>query len=271
MALIDADGARAAIWAAVGEATPVLVESGASPDAQLALAGATSLLGALARVPARDLGSTRGEVALFAPGTALTRPADPLLARLLAVAADRFDRVIVLPGSVALDEDLTRETLGRSPNVHVFASDGVSAAGMRSSGVRVHGEVLADLAFFLDYAPHRRLGLGTLDAFREDSERCWGVPLPPDNDDVSVTAGSLADWLRRIARHRTVRTDRAYVMIAAAMLGKRVEFRADGSGRLEAIARTWLADLAVQSLPPRLRPPRASVAPDAGGPVPAPG
>ncbi len=253
MTLIDSGAARQAIWAAIGDAAPKLLESGPNVEERLAAAGAAALLGPLPHVRVCDLGRTRGEVALLAPGPALCRPADALVARLLAVAALRFDRVIVLPSSVDPDDDLTRDTLARSARIDVFVSDAVSASSLGSSG-GVQRQLLPDLALFFDYAPYLRRGRGTLNAFREDSGRCWTAPLPPDNEDISATARSLPEWLHCIGTHETVKTDRAYVMIAAAMLGKRVEFLPDAAGRLEAIAQAWLADLAVDALPCAISP-----------------
>jgi exopolysaccharide biosynthesis predicted pyruvyltransferase EpsI len=43
-------------------------------------------------------------------------------------------------------------------------------------------------------------------------------------------------WLWTIARHDTVATDRAHVMIAAAMLGKRVEYHGTNYHKVTAIA-----------------------------------
>ena len=52
----------------------------------------------------------------------------------------------------------------------------------------------------------------------ESLRRTW----PKDNEDISLTIPDIDRWLRKIARYRDIITDRAHVMIAAAMLGRKV-------------------------------------------------
>jgi len=52
-----------------------------------------------------------------------------------------------------------------------------------------------------------------------------GAPVPEDNRDISSECDTLDEWLWTISRHDLIRTDRAHVAIAAAMLGKTVECR----------------------------------------------
>ena len=92
-----------------------------------------------------------------------------------------------------------------------------------------------DTAFFFDFAPYRRPGRGTLEAFRSDRE-ATGRPIPPGNVDVSVVSATLDEWLHTLARHALIRTDRAHVLIAGALLGKRVEWAASSTRKLPAIA-----------------------------------
>ena len=105
-----------------------------------------------------------------------------------------------------------------------------------------------DCAFFYDFAPYARPGDGSLNAFRSDLGADSVAPLPEDNDDISLTAASLPDWLEAIAAHDLVRTDRREVMIAAAQMSKRVEFAAGLDHQLEAIAQWALGDLPVVEL-----------------------
>lgn len=67
----------------------------------------------------------------------------------------------------------------------------------------------------------------------------WRVKrgLPSDNVDISAHSPSLDAWLWTIARHERIRTDRAHVMIAAAMLDKTVEVRSSSTHKVPAIAR----------------------------------
>lgn len=95
-----------------------------------------------------------------------------------------------------------------------------------------------DGAFYLDYAPYRGRGDGTLNAFRTDREAAPGRTLPPGNDDISATAPSLDAWLERIASAGRVRTDRAHVLIAAALMGKPVEYAGSAYFKVDALAAT---------------------------------
>jgi len=67
----------------------------------------------------------------------------------------------------------------------------------------------------------------------------WRVKrgLPDDNVDISAQSPSLDAWLWTIARYERIRTDRAHVMIAAAMLDKTVEVRSSSTHKVPAIAR----------------------------------
>ena len=78
----------------------------------------------------------------------------------------------------------------------------------------------------------------------------WRVKrgLPNDNVDISAQSPSLDAWLWTIARHERIRTDRAHVMIAAAMLDKTVEVRPSSTHKVPAIARwNFNADVSADS------------------------
>ncbi len=139
----------------------------------------------------------------------------------LGVLERHFDRVIVLPSSFDPAEDRVRAALAAS-RATVFARE-------RESYRRIAGlceaRLAHDCAFYFDgYESYRRTGSGTLNAFRTDLEAAGDGALPPGNDDISATAATLHDWLTAIAEHALVRTDRAHVLIAAALMGKRVEY-----------------------------------------------
>jgi hypothetical protein len=85
-------------------------------------------------------------------------------------------------------------------------------------------------------------GPGSSTPFGTDREAPEAFPLPPGNEDISLIADDLEEWLGAIAAHAIVRTNRAHVMIAAATLGKTVEVGPCRSGKLEAIAEYSLRD-----------------------------
>lgn len=161
------------------------------------------------------------------------------MARHLPEIEKRFSRVIVLPSSYDASVSFIRRTLSRSKALF-FARERVSYEQIRGL---CRAELAHDGAFFFDYRPYRIRGAGLLRAFRTDSESAGGA-IPPDNDDISLSCASLDEWLWTIARFEAVHTDRAHVMIAAAMLGKRVSYRATSYHKVPAIA-----DYALRSLP----------------------
>jgi glycosyltransferase involved in cell wall biosynthesis len=174
--------------------------------------------------------------------------------RALAIAELRFERVIVLPSSFDPSEDEVREALSRT-RATVFARERESYRRIESL---CDARIAHDCAFFFDFTPWLRDGQGTLNAFRSDPEARAGIPHPLRNDDISFTAPSLAHWLETIASHETVRTDRAHVMIAGALLGKQVEFAPTSYHKLDAIADYALSHYRVTRLAPARPPPQSS-------------
>lgn len=191
------------------------------------------------------LPAASGHTALLSGGGAFSRVYHEIMPRALAVAGLRFQRVIVLPSSFDPSDDEVREVLSRT-HATLFAREAESHRRIVSS---CDARLAHDCAFFFDFGPYRREGCGTLNAFRTDGEAAAGCPLPPDNDDISLTAPSLERWLETIADAETVRTDRAHVMIAAALLDKRVEFAPCAYHKVEAIAAYALSDYPVVPLP----------------------
>ena len=103
--------------------------------------------------------------------------------------------------------------------------------------------------FTLEFEPYRRCGTGILTVCRTDRESSLGSH-PIDNNDISQTCETLDEFLWTIARHELIRTDRAHVMIAAAMLGKRVEYWPSNYHKLSAIAGFSLTSLPVPRIDP---------------------
>lgn len=193
-----------------------------------------------------------GDTVMLQGGGGFCRPYHDLMPRALAVSELRFRRVVVLPTSFEIHVPAVRDVLLRS-RATVFARDPVSERELLSlCDVRL----AHDCAFFADYAPWTGSGTGVLNAFRTDPESAGRVPIPPDNDDISATAPDLDGWLERIAGRELIRTDRAHVMIAAALMGKRVEYAPSSYHKLPAIAEFALADLPV--VPLELAAPKAT-------------
>ncbi len=169
-----------------------------------------------------------------------------LMPHVLAIAEMRFERVIVLPSTFDTSVGVIRNTLEHTRAL-VFAREQESYNQIQSL---CDARLAHDCAFFFDYTPHMQDGSGVLLAFRTDRESAGERPIPPENDDISVTAGALERWLEEIANHELIQTDRAQVMIAGALLGKMVAFDASSYFKLPAIADYALNDFPVKRLPP---------------------
>jgi GT2 family glycosyltransferase/glycosyltransferase involved in cell wall biosynthesis len=188
---------------------------------ELAASGARALL---AETPHRELrldelASARGQTALLL-GTGFSRDDHDVMPRALAVAELRFERVVVLPASFDCSDETVRRALSRT-KATVFAREPDSFEQIKDLG---DARLAHDCSFFFDFAPYVRAGEGTLE------------------EDISLTAPDLEAWLELIGVHHVVRTARAHVMIAAALMGKEVKYRADSEFGVDSIARHALGD-----------------------------
>ncbi len=192
-----------------------------------------------------ELPAARGHTALLAGGGAWCRSYHELMPQMLPQAELRFERVIVLPSSFDLEVREVREALSRSKAL-VFAREGESYRQIRDVCT---AELAHDCAFFFDYSPYRCGGRGELLAMRSDREAAGAVPA--GNLDISLRCSSLDEWLWTIARHAAVVTDRAHVMIAAALLGKSVAWSPSNYHKLPALAEHSLSGFDVRRAPRR--------------------
>jgi exopolysaccharide biosynthesis predicted pyruvyltransferase EpsI len=193
------------------------------------------------------LGGVRGHTALVTGGGGWCRPFHGTWPAVLPLLERRFERVIVLPSSVDVSVEEVREAFARSKAL-VFARERDSYRQLREL---CRAELAHDCAFFFDFGPYGHHGEGLLRAYRTDAESASGGQVPPENNDISRTCDSLDQWLWTIARHEVVETDRAHVMIAAAMLGKRVGFRPSSYHKVPAIAEYALEGFPIERVPLR--------------------
>jgi len=210
----------------------VFVRSWGNLGDELIYAGTRQLLTGLdyREVSIQELQNVSGHTALFAGGGAWCKPFHEL-PPFLSVVEERFQSVIVLPSTFDTSVEIVRNSLQKTKAL-VFARDLVS---YRQIQPLCKSDIAHDCAFFFDYEMYKRDGKGVLNAFRSDAEST-GKPFPEGNLDISVTCSNLNEWLWTISEYAIVRTDRAHVMIAAAMLGKRVEYDTSVYHKVPAIA-----------------------------------
>lgn len=182
-----------------------------------------------------DLETAGGHTALAAGGGDWCHAFHSFDPKVLPRLEKKFENVILLPTTFDPKVPLVRRVL-KNTEALVFARERQSYRRIRNL---CDAELAHDTAFFFDYSPYRREGKGVLNAFRVDPETARPPDteslLPEDNNDISVTCESLDEWLWTISRHELIRTDRAHVTIAAALMGKRVEYRASNYFKVPAI------------------------------------
>jgi len=228
-----AESAESLLDAVGGPSDVTLVRSWGNRGSDLTYAGMRRLLRhhSYRECDIRKLNQTpAGKTAIIAGGGSWCKPFH-LIAAMLPVIEARFSRVIVFPSSFDTEEAMVRKVLSRTGAV-VFARERESYEQIR----RLCDARLAhDTAFFFDFAPYQSgFHEGVLNAFRMDAE-ATGAPIPEENRDISNDCDSLDEWLWTIGRHDLIRTDRAHVAMAAAMLGKRVECRSSSYHKVPAI------------------------------------
>jgi len=183
----------------------------------------------------KDLDKAKGHTALAAGGGDWCHAFHSFDPKVLPRLERKFKNVILLPTTFDPRVPLVRNVLKNTKAV-VFARERESLRRIQNL---CDANLAHDTAFFFDYSPYRRKGKGTLNAYRVDPEaaRPPGTDslLPDDNNDISRTCNSLDQWLWTISRHDLIRTDRAHVTIAAALMGKRVEYRASNYFKVPAI------------------------------------
>jgi exopolysaccharide biosynthesis predicted pyruvyltransferase EpsI len=187
----------------------------------------------------RDAREYSGEMAIVSGSGGWSKPWHDM-PDLLRPVLTNFDKVIVLPSSFDPAEP-TVERFVRSTTAFLFSRELESQQRISKYG---HNAVAFDCAFYFDYGPYMRHGSGVLYAYRTDREKGLSG-LPAKNIDVSVAAADLDHWLHTIAKHREVWTDRAHVMIAAALLRKRVRFCEGSYFKLRALADYALSEFDV--------------------------
>jgi len=193
----------------------------------------------------RGLDRLGGHTALVTGGGGWCKPFHWLWPEVFPRIEELFERVVVLPSTVDTSFGPVREVLSETKALF-FARERESYRQLQEL---CQTGIALDTAFFYDFGPYKRhRSEGLLRAYRTDAEAAGGR-IPRGNDDISLTCATLDEFLWRIARHQAVETDRAHVMIAAAMLGKEVRYRATNYHKVPAIADYSLKGFPVRRMP----------------------
>jgi GT2 family glycosyltransferase/exopolysaccharide biosynthesis predicted pyruvyltransferase EpsI len=243
---------RAALLETIGDHRELtLIRAGGNIGDELIRAGTHELLAdrVFREIDIDELPQSSGDTVLLPGSGAFCRPYHEWMPRALAVAELRFDRVIVLPSSFDIGEDVVSAAL-KSTRATVFARE---PASLRQIEGVCRARLAHDCAFFFDFSGWPDAGEGVLNAFRTDREAVPGELPLPDNRDISLTANGIDEWLAEIAGHALVRTDRLHVMIAAALMGKQVQYAPSSYHKLGSVAAWCLGDFPVS----RIEHPRA--------------
>jgi Polysaccharide pyruvyl transferase len=195
-------------------------------------------------VSVRELGGVSGHTALVAGCGGWCGPYHDMV-KLLPAIETKFERVIIMPSSFDVSVPSVRSILGTTKAL-VFARERKSFDDIRRI---CDAKIAYDCAFFFDYRPYLRHGEGCLVSYRIDEESAL-CGVPESNRDISRSCSSLDEWLWTIAGHAVVKTDRAHVMIAAALLGKVVDYWTSSYHKVPSIADYSLKSFPVQRIKP---------------------
>jgi len=243
---LDLETSRAKLLGALAGASDITVIRNPGPIGDhLIHAGLRRLLKGIdyREVGLWKLDGERGEVAILSGSGGWCKTHQHLPPYLQRIER-QFERVIVFPSSFDTTVKSVRKALSRTRAL-VFAREFTSYEQIRQL---CRSEIAHDSAFFFDFDPYQRPGHGTLLAFRTDREAVAEC-VPAGNRDIAAACESLDEFLWTIARHEVVMTDRAHVMIAAALLGKQVHFSPSNYHKLPGLAASSLQSYSVSFVP----------------------
>lgn len=222
---------------------------------ELIFAGCRALLGKIGieyKEMLIDDENITGALALISGGGAWCRTWGDFMSHFLPLVEARFEKVIVLPSSFQMTEKIYN-TISASKKTTFCAREEISynLIGKHCDAILLH-----DLAFHFDFSPYINIkgngnGVGdmVLNSFRMDEESMKvsfpNIEIPLNNEDTSVAKVTIEEWLRHLSEYDIIRTDRAHVMIAGAMIGKMVMYKPSNYHKVPAIANYSLKGLPV--------------------------
>lgn len=182
----------------------------------------------------------KGELGLICGGGAWCRVFYHYMPQYLPIIEKNFKDVIILPSSFETCQPLVKDALSNSKALFL-CREMESYTQIKNI---CKADVMHDFAFHFNYASYITKGNGILNCFRRDTETT--VPYTADNNnDISNLDITLEEWLRIISDNEIINTDRAHVMIAGAMMGKRINYKKTCYHKVPEIANYSLKDLPV--------------------------
>ena len=141
----------------------------------------------------------------------------------LSLKHKKYKEVVILPHTISGEKQ--KEFLKElDSNVTIFCREEESFNFVKDNSARVQCYLSQDCAFYNDLSGYEKVGTGTLNAFRDDSESTFDKK-PIDNIDISHDGWCkkpLGDFLEKISDYDEIRTDRLHVAIAGTLLNKKV-------------------------------------------------
>ncbi len=146
----------------------------------------------------------------------------------IAALTHKFETSVIFPSTCAMDIGELRF----AANTRFFVRDKSESSNWLPDAAFCH-----DMAFYLEPGAVET-GSGEAWFLRDDAERPTGTPLHRKNVDLSRLGRAyspVGPLFQRIARFRTIHTNRLHIGIAAAMLGKDVRLYANDYFKIRAI------------------------------------
>ena len=166
-----------------------------------------------------ELPSASGELAVISGGGAWSRRYNEFMPEALAIAELRFERVIVLPSTFEVAEDRVRAALETTDAP--WSSRASSSRSARSSGL-CRARLAHDCAFFADSQRRTATPARASSTPSASTTRACGLRALPAGQrrHLREPPNRSTTGCARSSATRCVNTDRAHVMIAAALMGK---------------------------------------------------
>lgn len=136
-----------------------------------------------------------------------------------------YNKIVILPHTIFGDKQI-KILNNLQSDTTIFCREKVSVDFVAKNIKKGKVYLWHDCAFYNSFEKSKVEGVGTLNAFRSDQESILKMKPNPNND-ISYNGYAtkpLDGFLETLQKYNKINTDRLHVAIAAALLGKRVNF-----------------------------------------------